>query len=210
MRWSLALTSFIVAYTCSCCMIYTEDLLLPAPPDAAPMADAGSDRPPVGAAVLYSTSFEAGDPLFELVEGSGDLTTIPPPGTAAQTGERVLSSTVLSSAFEDRDIRSGCVSLGSDDPIAVDAWATAGPNDGNTIRGRLAVLWYAGPSCEVLIGPAVDGVEVPLPEGTYTLVPLDAEPPETAVAFQLRFDVRDELGASASQLWAADDVEVRQ
>jgi hypothetical protein len=196
MRWFLLLAL-------ASCNIYTEDLLLPAPSD--PGTDAGSGSWPV----LYATGFEPGEPSFQKLSGSGTLSTDPPPGTTARSGTRALTSSALTSDYADRDIRSGCVAIGSG-PIAADAWATASTENGeNVVWGRIVLVWH-DEGCQAEVDVPSYGLDFELPQGEYQLLSFDGEPPDGADGVQLRFEVRRTAGASTQYGWAADDISMRQ
>lgn len=188
------------------CQVYTTELLLPAPPadggsDGAG-GSAGSELPP---RTLWATSFEPGEPAFELAAGPGELTGAPP-GIDPRTGKAALSASVITPDFDFLTIWSGCLPINISDEVTARAWGIAGPdNGGNAIWLRIVILWHADTACtsapETLAGSSEE-----LPSDSYEEVIAVGSPPPETTALRLRLDVRDEPGEWPGESWAVDDV----
>ena len=169
--------------------------------------------PPAGA--IYSTGFEPGDPEFVNLTTSGEVSTIPPPGTVSRTGDAVITLSSITTSYQGRNLESeACILLSNDqDQVRAVAYGTASSdNGGNQVSARLTLLWYTDSECTV---PHEDessyGDSIILPVDSYEILSLEAVPPGGATTAKLRIDVRDDNGGdNTGDDWAVDDVSIIQ
>ncbi len=176
-------------------------------------SDPAAFFPPVS--LPYASSFEVGDPAWENDATSGVFSTTPPPGTAARTGTRVVTTDSITTNPTARDVRSiDCIALANDsDPLSLTAWATASTgNGGNVVRGRIAVLWFVDQACTTAHAtPDGNASSAILPQGSYLQMTWAPVPPAGATHFKMRVQVFDTNGApNDGDDWAADDVSATQ
>lgn len=208
MRKRLIIPGLLIAMAAGAlaCQVYTEDLLLPALTAGAggTSSAAGGGLP---ARVLWSTSFEPGEPAFHLAAGPGEVTGAPA-DIEPRTGEAALSTTIITPDFDFLTIRSACLPINIADTITARAWGSASPtNGGNSIWLRIAVLWHDDPGCTPP-GAVLLSNSAQLPAGAWLQATAAAEPPPATAAYRLRLDVRDEPGDWPGESWAVDDVTV--
>jgi hypothetical protein len=170
----------------------------------------------------YTTSFELAEPRLELLsdDEAASVAHAPPEGMVPRTGGRIITTDSLAvNDLTHRPLRTvDCLALQAGaGPVRVSIFAAeseASANDpaqSQFLRLRRVIEWYSDSRCTSRISESASATET-LTKGEYQeLVFPDQAPPNGATHLKVRLEANRSIGSDdEAQLWAADDLTIRQ
>ncbi|MBE7438693.1 MAG: lamin tail domain-containing protein [Spirochaetales bacterium] len=151
-----------------------------------------------GAGQIFSTSFEAAQSTFNVVEAAGlPESNTCPAGTSARTGTQGYSIDSLTSSFSGRTMSSATCITGftAGRPVFAEGYVQASTaNGGNNLYARLDLDWYTGGACTTAYSQEAGG-SVTLTQGSYNRVIVGTLPPGPATGLRITLRVQDDNGS---------------